>query len=208
MMANARRIAAIALLAFALIVVGSCTRQTGSEQQAVEPPPGPMAESGSAESEQATDWQLSSSAFADGAEIPADYTCEGKDVSPPLAWTDPPEGTVQLALVCSDPDAPSGDWVHWVIYAIVPQTRELPQGVGVTAEVTEPSGAVQGVNDFETTGYRGPCPPPGSPHHYTFTLYALSEALTLEPGATKAELLAAAEGKILGHTELTGTYAR
>ena len=200
--------AVLVLVALASVVMGSCARQTRPGPAAVEPLPTPSMEGGSAESEQATGWQLSSSAFADGAEIPADYTCAGKDVSPPLAWTDPPEGTVQLALICTDPDAPSGDWVHWVIYAIAPQTRELPAGVDVTAEVTEPSGAVQGVNDFETTGYRGPCPPPGSPHHYTFTLYALGEALTLEPGATKAELLAAAEGKILGHTELTGTYAR
>jgi len=191
-----------------MVLIGSCARQTRPEPPAVEPPAGPAAESGSAEGGQAAGWQLSSSAFTDGAEIPADHTCSGKDLSPPLAWTDPPEGTVQLALICNDPDAPSGDWVHWVIYAIVPQTRELPQGVAVTAKVLEPEGALQGVNDFKEIGYRGPCPPPGKPHRYVFTLYALGAAVTLEPGATKAKLLEAAEGKILGQAELTGLYAR
>ncbi len=208
MSANALRAAAVFLVASAMLAAGSCARQTAPEPPAVEPPTGPAVGSGSAEGNQATGWQLSSSAFADAAEIPADYTCSGKDVSPPLAWTDPPEGTVQLALTCSDPDAPSGEWVHWIIYMIPPQTRELPQGVAVSAKVLEPSGAVQGVNDFRTTGYRGPCPPPGAPHHYAFRLYALGEALTLEPGATRAELLKAMEGKTLGQVELTGTYAR
>lgn len=203
--ARALRVAAVALV---MVAMGSCARQLGPEQAAVEPLPGPAAQSGSTKAGQAMAWQLTSSAFDDGAEIPADHTCSGKDVSPPLAWTDPPEGTAQFALVCDDPDAPSGNWVHWVIYAIAPQVRELPQGVAVTAKVLEPEGALQGVNDFKEIGYRGPCPPPGKPHRYVFTLYALGEAMTLKPGATRAELAAAMEGRIIAQTELVGTYGR
>lgn len=202
------RAGAALLVGFAMVVAGSCARQTKPEPAAVEAPTDTSVDRGRAEDGQAVGWRLSSTAFEDGALIPADYTCSGKDTSPPLRWTDPPDGTVQLALICSDPDAPAGDWVHWVIYAIPANVRELPAGVAVTAKVPGPAGALQGVNDFEAIGYRGPCPPPGRDHHYTFTLYALGEAVTLEPGATKAELLEAAEGRILGRTELTGTFAR
>lgn len=206
--ASALRAAAMVLIAVAMVAMGSCARQMRPAPPAVEPPAGPSVESASGEGRRTTGWQLSSTAFEDGAEIPADHTCSGKDVSPPLAWTDPPEGTAQFALVCDDSDAPSGNWVHWVIYAIAPQVRELPQGVAVTAKVLEPEGALQGVNDFKEIGYRGPCPPPGKPHRYVFTLYALGAAVTLEPGATRTELLAAVEGSIIAQTQLVGTYAR
>ena len=125
------RAGAALLVGFAMVVAGSCARQTRPEPAAVEAPTDTSVDRGRVEDGQAVSWRLSSTAFEDGALIPADYTCSGKDTSPPLRWTDPPDGTVQLALICSDPDAPAGDWVHWVIYAIPANVRELPAGDGV-----------------------------------------------------------------------------
>ncbi len=153
-------------------------------------------------------WQLESSAFEDGATIPSEYTCAGEDVSPPLSWGEAPEGTAQLALICDDPDAPAGTWVHWVIYAMPAELRELPPALPSDETLSEPVTATQGRNDFPTVGYRGPCPPPGAAHRYSFRLYALSEELELAPGAAKAELVAAMEGKILGEAKLIGKFGR
>ncbi|HID74625.1 MAG TPA: YbhB/YbcL family Raf kinase inhibitor-like protein [Planctomycetaceae bacterium] len=157
--------------------------------------------------------QLTSSAFAPGEPIPRQYTGEGQDCSPPLAWTGLPEGTGELALICDDPDAPTPEaWVHWVIYKIPPDTTELPEGVAKTAQLSQPPGAVQGKNSWpsgQTIGYRGPMPPPGhGVHRYYFRLYALDTPLDVPPGATKAELLQAMEGHILAQGELMGTYQR
>lgn len=154
------------------------------------------------------DWQITSSAFEHDGRIPAEHTCKGSDISPPLEWTDPPEGTVELALICDDPDAPSGEWVHWVIYAMAADVRALPQAVAQHARLSEPVGALQGRNDFAKTGYNGPCPPPGPAHRYYFRLYALREKVNLPPNATKADLLGAMEGKIVAQTELMGRFAR
>jgi Raf kinase inhibitor-like YbhB/YbcL family protein len=150
--------------------------------------------------------QLTSSAFAQGAAIPVKYTCDGEDASPPLAWTGVTAGAKSIALICDDPDAPVGTWVHWVLYALPPATAELQAKVP-TAQ-TLPSGARQGINDFKRIGYGGPCPPRGKPHRYFFKLYALDSEITLKPGASKPELLKAVQGHILAQGELMGTYQR
>lgn len=150
--------------------------------------------------------RLSSPAFLDGQHIPRKYTCDGADISPPLVWTAPPAGTRSFALICDDPDAPVGTWVHWVIYNLPATTGNLPEMIAPVD--TLPDGACQGVNDFRKVGYGGPCPPAGPPHHYHFTLYALNARVTLGPRATKRELLRAMEGHILGAALLIGTYQR
>lgn len=150
--------------------------------------------------------QVKSPAFADGAAVPVEYTRDGADRSPPLELGAPPPGTASLALVCDDPDAPAGTWVHWVIFNLPPKTRRLEEGL--PPEETLPSGARQGRNDFGKIGYNGPAPPPGPPHRYCFKVYALDTPLDLAPGATKARLLAAMKGHVLAEGSLTGTYGR
>jgi len=149
---------------------------------------------------------LTSPAFKDGSPIPSRYTCQGEDVSPPLKWGDVPDGTKSLALICDDPDAPMGTWVHWVIYCIPPTARELPQGV--PPKETLPDGSRQGTNDFKRIGYGGPCPPPGKAHRYFFKIYALDTQIDLKPGATKKQLLSAMQGHVIGEGRLMGTYQR
>jgi Raf kinase inhibitor-like YbhB/YbcL family protein len=144
--------------------------------------------------------ELTSSAFERGAAIPQRYTCEGDDLSPPLAWSGLPEGTRSLALILDDPDAPRGTFTHWLGWGIDPATGGLPEGQ---------SAPVEGRNDFGRTGYGGPCPPPGhGPHRYVFRLYALDDELSLEAGADKPALEEAITGRSLGVAELTGTYER
>ena len=150
--------------------------------------------------------QLSSPSFSSGQVIPVRHSCDGGDASPPLSWTGVPAGAKSLALICDDPDAPAGTWVHWVIYAIPPATTELPEGVA--AAESGPGGARQGTNDFKRLGYGGPCPPAGKPHRYFFKLYALDQEPALTPGATKRQLLDAMEDHVLGQGELMGTYQR
>ena len=149
---------------------------------------------------------IQSSAFTEGGPIPKLYTGEGDDISPPLSWSQVPEGTKSIAIICDDPDAPGRTWVHWVLYGLSPGTTELPAGVPADKSVLE--GAMQGINDFGKIGYGGPMPPPGKPHHYLFKVYALEIELDLEPGVTKAELEEAMKGHILTFNRLTGTYKR
>lgn len=149
---------------------------------------------------------VSSTAFQEGAKIPDKYTCEGQDVSPPLAWGEPPAGTQSLALVTDDLDAPRGVFTHWVIFNIPPASRELAEAVPAQPQL--PDGALQGKNGFGNIGYGGPCPPEGSPHRYRFTLYALDRTLDLKAGASKNQVLDAMEGHALARGELTGTYQR
>ena len=115
--------------------------------------------------------EVTSTAFQQGMTIPKQYTGDGADQSPPLRWSEPPSGTKSIALICDDPDAPRGTWVHWVLFNLPTQTRELEEGVPTTA--TLPSGAKQGKNDFGNIGYGGPAPPKGKAHRYFFKLYAL-----------------------------------
>jgi hypothetical protein len=151
------------------------------------------------------DIKITSTAFAEGSMIPKRYTCDGEDVSPPLAWSGVPDGTKSLALICDDPDAPMGTWIHWVLFNIPADRKELPTSVP-PQKVIE-SGAKHGVNDFRKFGYGGPCPPGGT-HRYYFKLYALDTELELEAGVTKAQLLKAMEGHILAQGQLMGRYKR
>lgn len=149
---------------------------------------------------------LKSSAFEPGGDIPAKYTCTGADVSPALTWDGAPSGTKALALIVDDPDAPAGDWVHWVAANIPPNSKQLPEGVPAGENLL--GGGVQGMNDFHKLGYGGPCPPPGKPHRYFFRLYALDAQLDVKPGITKKALESAMQGHIVGQAELMGKFAR
>jgi Raf kinase inhibitor-like YbhB/YbcL family protein len=149
--------------------------------------------------------RIESPAFEPEGPIPPEHTCDGKDVSPPLAWTDPPASTASFALICDDPDAPAGTWVHWVLWNIPPVERRLAKGIARTAELT--GGARQGTNDFRRLGYGGPCPPSGT-HRYFFRLFALDATLNLSAGATRKELERAMSGHVLGQAELMGKYRR
>jgi Raf kinase inhibitor-like YbhB/YbcL family protein len=151
-------------------------------------------------------FELTSTAFASGATIPQKHTCDGGNVSPPLAWTDPPSGTKAFALVCEDPDAPAGTWVHWVLYDLPATARGVPEGV--PPEPSLPDGSRQGRNDFKKMGYGGPCPPPGPPHRYFFRLYALDAPTGLQPGATRSELAKAIASHTRATAELMGRYGR
>lgn len=152
------------------------------------------------------DLQLTSTAFSNGEEIPVTHTADGPDLSPPLAWQGAPEDTESFALICDDPDAPMGTWVHWVYYNIPPDLSELPEGIPGTEE--PPTGGLQGKNDFGRTGYGGPSPPPGKPHRYFFKLYALNTLIGLGPGATKTMVEQVIKSNCLAETELVGTYQR
>ena len=167
-------------------LIGIQARQTGKEGYAMK-------------------LEIKSTAFVEGGTIPKKYTCDGPDISPPLSWTQPPEGTKSLVLICDDPDAPMGTWVHWVMYGLSPSTLGLPEGVPDKKEV--PGGAKQGTNDFRRIGYGGPCPPGGT-HRYFFKLYAIDSELDLSAGATKKEVLSDIEGHILAEGQLMGRYSR
>lgn len=155
---------------------------------------------------------LESSAFKHGQPIPRKYSGEGEDLSPALIWSGVPNGTVELALLCDDPDAPMPEpWVHWIIYGIAPTVSGLPEGIARAANPPAPAGACHGANSWprDNLGYRGPMPPPGhGPHRYFFKLYALDAPLGLAAGADKKALLAAIEGHVLAEAELIGTYER
>ncbi len=150
--------------------------------------------------------QLTSSAFAEGAAIPAKHTADGADMSPALAWSEPPAGTNSFALICDDPDAPRGVWVHWVLYNLPGRERGLAEAVSPAAKL--PGDAKQGKNDFGKIGYGGPAPPRGKAHRYFFKLYALDAMLSLAAGGTKDQLLAAIKGHVLAEAQLMGTYQR
>ena len=149
--------------------------------------------------------EIKSAAFVPGGKIPEKYTCDGMDISPPLTWTSGPEGTKAFALICDDPDAPMGTWVHWVLFNLPADVTELRENVPPERELE--SGAKQGMNDFRKIGYGGPCPPGGT-HRYFFKLYALDEEINLEAGTTKEELLKAMEGHVLAEGQLMGRYER
>ncbi len=151
-------------------------------------------------------FEIKSSAFEHNQAIPKKYSCESSDVSPPLSWSNPPQGTKGFALIADDPDAPMGTWVHWVLYDLPSSNHGLPEAV--PTQETLASGGSQGLNDFKKVGYGGPCPPPGKPHRYFFKLYALDGKTNLKPRATKQQLLDAMKGHILGETQLVGTYKR
>lgn len=138
--------------------------------------------------------ELSSSAFKAGDSMPRRYTCHAKDVSPPLHWSVPPAATKSCVIIADDPDAPVRTGVHWVIYDLPLDLRELMQGIPTKDHL--PNGALQGLNDFKRIGYGGPCPPPGKAHRYYFTLYGLDITLNLKPRATKVQVLVACRVRV------------
>lgn len=163
-----------------LLAIGGCTW----------PPSASVAE--------VTDMQLTSSAFEEGGRIPAHHSCDGENVSPPLAWSQAPDGTEAFVLIVEDPDA--RDFVHWVLTDIPAGTMEMPAGQG--DRIGRP-----GRNSFGAAGWGGPCPPSGE-HRYVFTLYALSGAVAVGDGGSAADAREAISGHVLGEARLTGRYAR
>ena len=149
-------------------------------------------------------FRLTTTAFRNDGLIPEKFTCDGPDTSPELAWTDPPAGTEALALIVDDPDAPGGTFVHWVLYDLPASTRSLAEGQAPDRQFS--SGARQGQNDFGRIGYKGPCPPKGTLHHYFFKLYALDAKTNLKAGASKAKLDRAMDGHILAQAQVVGRF--
>jgi Raf kinase inhibitor-like YbhB/YbcL family protein len=182
------------LLAFCAVLILACGQQpAGADAKQPQPPTG---------------MQLFSSAFADGQTIPREYTGEGRNISPPLAWTNAPEGTQSFALICNDPDAPRGDFIHWVLYNLGPETSALEPGMPRN-QVFEDSSS-QGANGFARIGYDGPLPPPGKPHRYFFNLYALDTTLSTDESSPMdaRALQKAMKGHTLATATLMGLYGR
>jgi Raf kinase inhibitor-like YbhB/YbcL family protein len=149
---------------------------------------------------------LKSPQWKQGDTIPQRFTCDGKDVSPPLQWDGAPTGTKSFSLVTEDPDAPGGTFFHWVLYSLPATAHELPENLPKQKEL--PDGARQGRNSFGGIGYGGPCPPPGPAHHYYFRLYAIDKKLDLAPGASHGDLERAMKGHVLAQAEFMGLYKR
>ena len=149
--------------------------------------------------------ELTSSSFTAG-QIPTKFTCDGSDTSPTLAWSATPAMTQSFALIVIDPDAPSGEFVHWVAYNLPAEKRDLAEGLPKQEQL--PDGTRQGINDFGKAGYGGPCPPGKSAHRYVFELYALDTKLNLPGGATREQVEKALKGHVLARGELTGRYQR
>ncbi|MFQ5710042.1 MAG: YbhB/YbcL family Raf kinase inhibitor-like protein [bacterium] len=149
--------------------------------------------------------EITSTAFKEGELIPQKYTCDGDDFSPPLAWRGVPDTSKSLALICDDPDAPMGTWVHWVLFNLPADVKGLPEKLPTDKELK--NGARHGKNDFGKFGYGGPCPPGGT-HRYYFKLYALDTKLDLAAGATKKQVLEAMQEHVLAQAQLMGKYKR
>ncbi len=202
-------------LGVVLLVLGAFAALSGCPKPPAQPPPGapavmaptPGTAAPSEGDEVDVDFTLTSAAFAHQTRIPEKYTGDGEDVSPPLSWTAPPEGTKELVLICDDPDAPVGTWNHWVLYGLSPEATSLPEGIPTQGTVDEPA-LMQGLNTWPKVGYGGPAPPRGRPHRYQFTLYAVGKELGLEPEATKDKVLAAMKDSVLAKTTLEGVYSR
>ena len=156
--------------------------------------------------QQAAKIELKTTSFEPGGFIPKRFTCEAADVSPALAWSEPPAGTRSFAIIEDDPDAPSGTFVHWLVYDLPASSRRLPEALPGSDQME--GGGRQGTNGFSRTGYSGPCPPPGKPHRYFIRLYALDGKLDLRPAASRKELDSAMQGHILAQGELMGRFRR
>jgi len=152
------------------------------------------------------DISISAEAFKAGEAIPAEYTCDGKDLSPALSWKGIPSNAKSVAIIMDDPDAPGRTFVHWVIFNIPANTEKLQKGV--PRKETLSDGSRQGMTDFGRVGYGGPCPPPGKPHRYYFRLYALDTVLDLPAGASRKQLDDAMKGHTIAKSELMGKYGR
>ena len=151
-------------------------------------------------------FSMQSNAFAEGADVPERYTCDGDNLSPSLFWEEPPDGTESFALTMVDPDAPGGSFVHWVYFNIPGDARSLPEAIETADEPS--TGGLQVESGFGEIGYGGPCPPEGPEHRYVFTLMALGENLTLGPDASFEDVRDQAEQGALAQATLTGLYGR
>jgi len=187
--------AILSVVIFALIFLGCATRPQPAAQQPVANKP----------KEDKMEIKLTSTAFKQGQPIPRPYTCDGVNISPPLEWGGLPQSAKTLAIICDDPDAPAGTWVHWVLYNLPANKIGMIENTPATEKLA--GGGMQGTNDFKKIGYGGPCPPTGT-HRYFLRIYALDSELPLQPGATKAELLKAMEGHIVAQGQLMGRYSR
>jgi Raf kinase inhibitor-like YbhB/YbcL family protein len=190
-----RRIEAV--LALIVLAFIACTNR---QQPAAQPQATPATQP-----QQKVELKLTSNAFKEGEAIPRGYTCDGANVSPPLEWTGVPKTAKTIAIIADDPDAPSGTFVHWVLFNLPADGLGLIENTPQTETLN--GGGMQGKNDFEKIGYGGPCPPSGT-HHYFFKFYALDSELPLKASATKAEVEKAMEGHVVGQAQLMGTYKR
>jgi Raf kinase inhibitor-like YbhB/YbcL family protein len=186
----------LALTIVFLVLILSCANRPQS------PAPPPAANS---PTENKMEIKLTSAAFKEGQAIPRQYTCDGVNVSPPLEWTGVPKSAKTIAIICDDPDAPAGTWVHWVLYNLPTENIGLVENLPATENLK--AGGFQGKNDFGKVGYGGPCPPSGT-HRYFFKIYALDSELPLKAGATKADVEKAMEGHVVLQGQLMGTYKR
>ena len=171
-----------------------------------EPSPAPAPTEAAPEpTEPPLPFELISTAFDQGEPIPAKYSCKGEDISPSLAWGDPPQGTQSLALIMDDPDAPGGTWVHWIVFNIPADIRELPEDIQGGMKFGDVA-VTFGKNSWGRSDYGGPCPPSGT-HRYFFKLYALDTTLPSDESMDKKQMQAAMDGHILAETELMGTFS-
>jgi len=177
----------------------------GSRQPSTSSLPISQPSVGTPSPQQKAELKLTSTSFKDGEAIPRGNTCDGANVSPPLEWTGVPKTAKTIAIIADDPDAPSGTFVHWVLFNLPADGLGLIENTPQTETLR--GGGMQGTNGFDKIGYGGPCPPSGT-HHYYFKFYALDGELPLKPGATKAEVEKAMEGHIVGQAQLMGTYKR
>jgi Raf kinase inhibitor-like YbhB/YbcL family protein len=182
----------IVMFAFAPLSVGSKSMRDSSARPSRQAP--------------TAAFRITSTAFLNGDAMPKKFTCDGANISPFLAWTQPPKGTASFALVLDDPDAPKHTLVHWLIYDLPGDSSGLPENMPTRAGFE--SDAHQGLNDFKKFGYGGPCPPSGKTHRYFFRLYALDEVMHLNPGVSRRDLDRAISSHILGKAELMVHYQR
>ena len=192
-----------------LFMIAGCKRETSSVADSAAGAAGSAASIDTGLGSNSMTIKVTSSAFQQGGSIPSQYTCEGKDISPPLAWSGAPANAKTIAMIVDDPDAPDPAkpqrvYVHWVVYNIPVSTTSLPENA---AKSGMPKGAVQGKNDWGKPEYGGPCPPIGR-HRYFFKFYALDTELTGLSGATKADLERAMKGHVVDSGELMGTYQK
>jgi hypothetical protein len=193
-------------LVFFSILITSCKKETYDNKPVnTETKQEKKSDSSDAKQKKNMNIKIKSAVFEEGGMIPKKYTCDGENISPPLSWADAPDGTKTYALICDDPDAPAGTWVHWVMYNMPANTKELSEAVSAKKNID--NGAIQGINDFRKTGYGGPCPPGGT-HRYFFKIYALNTSLDLRGDVTKDQLLSAMSGHILAEGQLMGKYSK
>jgi hypothetical protein len=185
----------LALAAFALTLFGFAACGAGEDPTGVPPQDAPLGS-----------LPLFSESLTEGGPVPVQLTCDGADISPHLRWGEPPPETKSLAVVMDDPDAPRGVFYHWLVFDIPGNVRAIPAGAPKTDRLD--NGAAQGRNDFGSIGYRGPCPPKGSPHEYRVFVYALDKELKLAPGVKAPEMLAAMRGHVQAVGKLSASYQR